>query len=300
MPLVDFPWPPLDGVSPVWTGAGFRIGHVSTPVLNYGTGPSGWSESLTDLHEDAAGEGVHPIDVASRRQARAALARHMRVQPSQAVLLEAGCSSGYLLRELLQDWPESLVIGSDFIEGPLLRLAAGLPQLPLLRFDLVHCPLPDASVDAVVLLNVLEHIENDLAALTQVFRILKPGGVAVIEVPAGPELYDAYDKHLQHFRRYRLRDLCELIQRTGFTVVERSHLGCFVYPAFAFVKRRNRRLLNAPADVRQQLVAKNIRASGRAGGGALGTIMAAECWLGRWVRYPTGIRCIVTATKSPH
>jgi SAM-dependent methyltransferase len=294
---VDFPWPPLNGISPAWTGAGFRIGNTSTAVLSYGAGPSGWSESLTDLHEDAAGEGAHPIDVASRRQARSALKRHLRVPPSQAILLEAGCSSGYLLAELLEDWPESLVIGSDFIEGPLLRLAARLPQLPLLRFDLVQCPLPEASVDAVVLLNVLEHIEDDRAAVAQVFRMLKPGGVAVIEVPAGPELYDAYDKHLQHFRRYRLRDLCALLQHAGFTVIDRSHLGCFVYPAFAFVKRRNRRLLHAPPEVQQQLVAKNIRDSGSAGGGALGTIMAAERWLGRWVRYPMGIRCIVTATK---
>jgi SAM-dependent methyltransferase len=292
----NFPWPALNGVSPAWTSTGFRVGDAPVTVLNYEAGPSGWSESLTDLHEDAAGEGTHPIDVASRQRARAALKQHLRVPPSELVLLEAGCSSGYLVEELVQDWPDSLVIGSDFIEGPLQRLAARRPNLPLLRFDLVKCPLPSASVDAVVLLNVLEHIEDDRAALTQVFRVLKPGGVAVIEVPAGPGLYDAYDKHLQHFRRYRLRDLCRLMESVGFAIADRSHLGCLVYPGFALVKRRNRRLLNAPAHVQQQLVEKNIRSSSGAGG-ILGVAMAAEAWLGRWVSYPVGIRCVVTATK---
>ncbi len=296
MSQTDFPWPPVAGVRPVWTGAGFRLGDAAAPVLNYEAGPSGWSESLTTLHEDAAGEGTHPIDIASRRRARAALKRHLRVPPSQAVLLEAGCSSGYLLQELVEDWPDSLVVGSDFIEGPLHRLAARRPDMPLLRFDLTKCPLPPASVDAVVLLNVLEHIEDHRTAVAQLHRILKPGGLAVIEVPAGPELYDAYDKHLQHFRRYRLSDLCGLLEGERFSVLDRSHLGCLVYPGFAFVKRRNRRLLEAPEDVQQAVVRQNIQTSGA--GGLLSVLMTAEGWLGRWVRYPVGIRCVVTARKA--
>src|SRR5262249_56364728 len=109
--------------------------------------------------------GSRPRGGRSRRCARAALKRHLAVPPSQAVLLEAGCSSGYLLRELVVDWPDSLLIGSDFIEGPLQRLAVQRPTLPLLRFDLVKCPLPSASVAAVGLLNGLEHIQSRRARL---------------------------------------------------------------------------------------------------------------------------------------
>jgi SAM-dependent methyltransferase len=296
MPSHDYPWPPIDGQTPVWTGAGFRLDERALPVLCYEAGPSGWSESLTTMHEDATGEGTHPIDVASRRRARAVVKRHLRAAASGAVLLEVGCSSGYLLPELIADWPGSLVIGSDFIIGPLQRLAERRPEQPLLQFDLVKCPLPSASVDAVVLLNVLEHIEDDGAALAQVARILKPGGVAAIEVPAGPELYDVYDKHLQHFRRYRMSDLCRAIEARGLQVVERSHLGFVVYPAFAFVKRRNQRLLHASASTQEDTVKRNIRQSGS--GGVLGVAMAVERWLDPWVRYPVGIRCVVTARKG--
>jgi len=285
----------VDGVRPLWTGQGFRVAGESVPVLDYDAGDSGWDESLTDLHEEVAEGGQHPIDVASRRRARAMLKKYLRTPAADAVLLEAGCSSGYLLEELLEDWPESLVVGSDFIKGPLHRLAARRPTLPLLRFDLVKCPLPSASLDAVILLNVLEHIEDDRAAVAQVRRLLKPGGLAVIEVPAGPELYDAYDKHLQHFRRYRLNELCRLIEAEGLRILDRSHIGCFVYPAFALTKRRNQRVLDAAPEVQQALVEQNIRSSGSR---LLGLVMAAERWAGHWIRYPVGIRCVVVAQAA--
>ena len=292
----QFAWPAIDHRAPTWTGRGFVVGDRRQHVLDYEAGDSGWSEELTEFHEAAAGEGTHPIDVASRRRARAALKRHLRVPAGEAVILEAGCSSGFLLPEIQDDWPTSLVIGSDYIRGPLERLAARLPTLPLLRFDLVKCPLPSASVDAVVILNVLEHIEDHAAAVAQVVRILRPGGTAVIEVPAGPGLFDVYDKYLHHFRRYRLRDLCALVEQAGLRVVERSHLGFLLYPAFALVKRRNRRWLDAPEAVQREIVARNIDSSSQ--GGVLHWTTALEERFAAHVRYPFGIRCVVTAVKA--
>jgi SAM-dependent methyltransferase len=288
-------WPLLGGLQPIWTGAGFRVGERTCAVLDYEAGTSGWSEELTEFHEATAGDGAHPIDVASRRRARNALRRHLSVPAREAVLLEAGCSSGFLLGELIEDWPDSLVIGSDYILGPLQRLAERMPALPLLRFDLVKCPLPSSSVDAVVLLNVLEHIEDDASALGQVARVLRPGGVAVLEVPAGPHLYDVYDKYLQHFRRYRLAQFSSLVERTGLRVVDGSHLGFTLYPAFAWVKRRNRRLLDAPAEVQRAAVERSITASAR--GPLLQWATALEERIARRMRYPFGIRCVVTAVK---
>jgi SAM-dependent methyltransferase len=295
MAKIEFPWPAIEGGVPVWTGRGFALAGRDTPVLDYEAGASGWNEDLTRLHEAAAGEGTHPIDVASRRRARSALAHHLG-GAAAPVILEAGCSSGFLLEELVADWPGALVVGSDFIPGPLYRLAAKRPDIPLLRFDLVHCPLPSASVDAVVLLNVLEHIEDHEAAVRQVARILRPGGVAVIEVPAGPGLYDAYDRYLQHFRRYRLRELCSILEGAGLTVRARSHLGFLLYPAFAFVKRRNQRWLNAPEHEQRRVVEQSIGQSSDSA--LLRVTTAVEEAFGRWIRYPVGIRCVAVAQRS--
>ena len=86
------------------------------------------------------------------------------------------------------------------------------------------------------MLNVLEHIEDDLGALQKAFLLLKPGGVLVLEVPAFQSLYDAYDAELNHFRRYGQLELYQKLTKAGFTVTRKSYLGCIIFPAFAFVK----------------------------------------------------------------
>ena len=271
------------------------MGGTRCAVLDFEAGESGWSEDLTRFHEDAAGQGTHPIDVASRRRARSALRQHLRSENPELVLLEVGCSSGFLLEELASDWPGHLVIGADYIPGPLYRLATRMPAIPLMRFDLTRCPLPSASVDAVVILNVLEHIEDHQEAVRQVARILKPGGIVVVEVPAGPQLYDVYDKLLKHYRRYRAGEVRQILEDAGLPVVSLSHLGWLPYPAFALVKRRNRRWLDAPEQVQQAIVERAIRDSGN--GPFLRWATVIEEWVGRWVSVPIGIRCVAVAIK---
>ena len=289
---LSFAWPDLDGGKTTWTGRGFLVNGQKRAILDFGVGQSGWNDRLTRFHEEVAGDGTHPIDAASRRCARSALKRHL---DSEAVILEVGCSSGFLLRELAADWPQSLIIGSDFIAEPLDDLARRAPSLPLVRFDLVRCPLPSASLDAVVLLNVLEHIERDDVAVQQVARVLKPGGVAVVEVPAGPQLFDVYDKYLKHFRRYRRQDLRHLLTGAGLQVVSESYLGCLIYPAFALVKRRNRLWLDAPEETQRRVVASHIRHTGR--GPLIRWTTAIEDRLREWVDLPCGIRCLAVAVK---
>jgi SAM-dependent methyltransferase len=291
----DFPWPTPPGVAgpPAWDGRGFVVAGRPVPVLDFRPDVTGWTDSLTDLHEQLDGDGRHFIDRASRSRAVAELRRHA---PGPApTLLEVGCSSGHLLGDLVAAFPGSRVIGADAVPGPLARLAGTLP-VPLLCFDLVRCPLPDACVDAVVLLNVLEHIADDAAALAQVRRVLRPGGVAVLEVPAGPGLYDVYDKFLRHHRRYRLAGLLGLVRGAGLTVLRASHLGCLLYPAFWWAKRRNRRWLDRPQEEQAAVVRRAITGTRDS---RLGTaLMAAELGLGRWLRYPFGVRCVVTAQRE--
>jgi SAM-dependent methyltransferase len=293
MTASEYPWPPLkDGVRPEWTGSAFRVGGQAVAVLSYGGGESGWSDDLTQMHEETAGAD-HPMDELSRSWALRALRRHVR-HPAP-VLLEMGCSSGFFLHDLRATFPAATLIGSDFLQEPLQRLATRVEGLPLLQFDAVKCPLPDTSVDAAVLLNVLEHVEDDREAVRQTARILKPGGIAVIEVPAGPHLFDVYDEHLRHYRRYSLGGLTAMAVAAGLTIVERSHLGCLAYPGFALVKRRNQRYLAAHPDAKKRLVEGNI--TGTSGSRLLRLLFRGEEWLGRHVSFPFGIRCVLVCQR---
>ena len=166
-----------------------------------------------------------------------------------------------------------------------------------LSFSLIlqSAPLPDECVDGIVLLNVLEHIERDEAALSHVARILKPGGVVVIEVPAGPGLYDVYDKLLYHHRRYRMKDLLDKISRSGLKPLERSHLGFLLYPPFWATKKRGQRYLDKPESIQKEVVTRNITtASSRP---VMHKLMEFEAALRRSIYFPTGIRCLVTCQR---
>jgi SAM-dependent methyltransferase len=88
-------------------------------------------------------------------------------------------------------------------------------------------PLADA-VDTVICLNVLEHIEDDLGALRNIYTALSPGGRAIVLVPCGQEIFGQLDVILGHYRRYSTSQLRELFEQSGFEVeriLEFNHIS---------------------------------------------------------------------------
>jgi SAM-dependent methyltransferase len=72
-----------------------------------------------------------------------------------------------------------------------------------------------AKFDCVFAMNVIEHIEDDKLALENINWLLKPGGRMFILVPAYMELYNGFDKILEHFRRYTLTSLIRVMPQTN-------------------------------------------------------------------------------------
>ena len=77
--------------------------------------------------------------------------------------------------------------------------------------------------DAAVMINVFEHIDDEIGTLETIHHRLQPDGHLIIWVPAFMLLYSPFDKALGHHRRYRLKPLIELIEANGFDVVERRY-----------------------------------------------------------------------------
>jgi SAM-dependent methyltransferase len=90
---------------------------------------------------------------------------------------------------------------------------AGNPVMP---GDLQRLELPDAAFDAVVCAEVLEHLDDDAAALAELARVLRPGGLLLVTVPANPYRYDWTDRWAGHRRRYEPEGLEGRLREAGF------------------------------------------------------------------------------------
>lgn len=90
--------------------------------------------------------------------------------------------------------------------------------------------LEDGAYDLIVLLDVLEHIPDDVGALEALRPKLAPGGKLVVTVPASPWLWSAHDVAHHHQRRYTGRKLKEALQRAGFSQRHSTHFNTLLFP----------------------------------------------------------------------
>lgn len=159
-------------------------------------------------------------------------------------LLDIGCGTGANLPML------SAVVGAkgritalDY--SPLaLQFAASELQakslqnsITLLRGDATRLPFADAQFDIVTMLDVLEHVEDDGAAVREIYRVLAPGGAFVLSVPAYQHLWSAHDTALHHFRRYEYAGLKKVLEAGGFRVWRQS-FAMSAMPPIAWLWRR--------------------------------------------------------------
>jgi len=153
-------------------------------------------------------------------------------------VLEIGCGTGANLREGERRWGDGVGIDLD------MRALAFCGDLNVVRTNaLAALPFADASFDAVVMLDVLEHLSEPRALLSEVRRVLRPGGAVVIMVPAGPELWSYWDEMHGHQRRYTKHSLAKVFG-DGWRRIALEYSFSWMYPvvwSFRHVMQRRRR-----------------------------------------------------------
>lgn len=276
LPSYDLGWTLDDGT---------RAPFLSYAALDHEVN---WSEDLEALHEE--GSRSHFIDVWTRRS----MLERADIRHGTSTVLDLGCSTGYLLEDLSRAHPGACLIGIDLVGAGLRKAHEHVPEARLLRADACALPLGDETVDCLLSANLLEHVPNDRGALAEMARVLRPGGRAVVVVPANPGLYDYYDRFLGHERRYERGELADKGRGTGrLRVLEDCYLGSLIYPAFWLVKQRNRRRhAYVDGDAAAAQVAEDMDGTSASTLGRLACGLE-RALLARGVRLPFGIRNLV-------
>jgi SAM-dependent methyltransferase len=131
-------------------------------------------------------------------------------------VLNGGAGQGTLSRKLVELGFE--VTSTDVSPAAVETLRERAPGR-ILEADLTALPFAEESFDAAVLGEVLEHIEDDRAALAEVARVLRAEGVLALSVPANPKLFAKSDAWAGHVRRYTRPELLTACAAAGFTVL---------------------------------------------------------------------------------
>lgn len=176
------------------------------------------------------------------------IASQARMHLGQRVV-DLGCGPGNITRLVLD---RELVVAVDewapFVEA-MQRLSEGVPNLTALQLDLADPAMPAAlsgyELDSAMCLNVLEHVEDDRAALANFAAVLPPRAPIFLLVPAFPALYGEHDRADHHFRRYTKKSLRRTVAGLPLEIERQYYMNFPGFFAWFLLGRLLRRQLGA-------------------------------------------------------
>lgn len=151
-------------------------------------------------------------------------------------ILDVGCGTGVLLSELSQ-YGESYGIDTSS-SARMFCIDRGIKNVS--EGNVLDIGFQQNTLDLVLALDIIEHVDDDSRALAEIYRVLKPGGIAILFVPAYMYLWGTTDVFSEHKRRYTRPMLCERTQKTGFELLHSSYFNTFLFPFIALWRLSNR------------------------------------------------------------
>ena len=173
----------------------------------------------------------------ARREILADLIARRIAPPRDARILEVGCGTGHNL-EMLRRFGRVEGIEVDPAARQLAALRLGQP---IMDAPLPALPgVPDRAYDMVAILDVIEHIEEDVAGMRALAGKMKPGARMLITVPAFPWMWSAHDVVNHHKRRYTRKTLRALVDDAGLKLEMMSWFNSLLFPLAATARLAGR------------------------------------------------------------
>lgn len=217
------------------------------------------------------------------------LARSGALEPGSRIL-DCGAGTGRFARGLPRHVRAEVL---DDHEESLAYLRGRFPPEAVHAGSCAGIPLPDASVDALTALDVLEHLDDDAGAVAEFGRVVRPGGVLVSTVPAFMSLWSDWDVSLHHRRRYVQSGFRALLSRPPWRLEHLAYINVAAFPA-VWLLRRWRGWFPGKAGrrrVEDSLPPAPINAA------LHGLFTVPAKW--RWAPWPFGVGLLAVARRGP-
>ena len=235
-------------------------------------------------------EGTHWWFTARRRIILNLLKRYLPLRQGvsgRTTVCDLGTGCGYNLKTFGEFYN---AVGMDFsLEAA--RFASKCDTRVILGRLPDEVPFADSSFDVVLLLDVLEHIEDDVASLRAAARLVRPGGLVLCTVPAYQWLWDQNDDYFHHYRRYSLGQMRTLAESAGLTLLLASYYNAFLFPPRVAINLWRKFIRSPEKPPGLSLLPKPLNQ-------VFSAILGSERFILPYVRFPFGSSIVCVAKRA--
>ena len=206
-------------------------------------------------------------------------------EPGKLKICEIGCGGGFHLLSL-KKYGE--LYGIEPFAPAVTKIKTKDPSVKIIEGYFPESSFPENSMDIVLMLDFLEHTQDDVQILRDVRNMLSESGIAIITVPAFQFLWSELDELSHHSRRYTAKKLKEALKLAEFRLLYLSYFNTFLFlPAVLFKLLFSRKKNAAPQDVVKPVESKLFE-----------FILSSERFFLSHIKFPFGISLIAIAQKS--
>ena len=205
----------------------------------------------------------------------------------ESLTMDIGCGVGSNLSLLKAIGLKAMGCDRSFDN---LLLAKSKFFLPFIYGDLENLPIRSSSVGLVIATDVLEHLEDDIAGVRELCRILRRNGHLIVTVPAFQSLWGTQDIVTGHKKRYSKRDISNVLKHNGFQIMRSSYFNFFLFFPILFARRVIRLLglqLHSENEINFPLLNFFLK-----------TIFSLEPYLLKYFTFPFGVSIFCVAKKQ--